>query len=81
MALIEIVCPKCRHSGVVNPASLPRILRCYDCGEAHMAEKGRQIVRSRLAHDVDDQEYPTTRRGRPPSKDESGAELPAPERV
>jgi hypothetical protein len=62
MALIEIVCPNCRHSGHVSAATLPRVLYCHACGEAHAAAKGRQIVRSRLAYEVDDQVYPTYRR-------------------
>jgi hypothetical protein len=64
MALVEIVCPHCQHSGHVSATTLPRVLYCYACGDAHTAAKGRQIVRSRLAHEVDDQVYPTHRHPR-----------------
>jgi hypothetical protein len=62
MALIEIICPNCRHSGHVGAATLPRVLRCFACGETHLADKGRQVVRSRLAYYVDDDVYPARRR-------------------
>jgi len=51
MALIEIVCPRCKHRGYVSANSLPCELRCHVCNRARMVREGESIVRSSATDD------------------------------
>jgi hypothetical protein len=47
--LIRVTCP-CGHVGIVSAATLPRVLRCWQCGSSRRVEaKGARRVASRTA--------------------------------
>jgi hypothetical protein len=46
--LLKISCPSRHHLGIPSAERLPAELRCWQCGEVRLVEKGRRIV-SKLA--------------------------------
>jgi hypothetical protein len=44
MALIEICCPHCFHSGYIPTGALGRVLRCAACGRARLVRRGKQLI-------------------------------------
>jgi hypothetical protein len=43
MALIQIACPKCGHSGFTG--TLPRMLRCCICAHVALFRAGERVIR------------------------------------